>query len=147
MVVTQLRLILGVSSHRTRHHHHKHLSLRNGHRATMKTIFLWSRILIFVHSNHRKVVSKGGSVEETLTIQQIWIFFFCHLVFAYLRTVLLSFLSHWELAEPVFWSKELSCLPSNTNAWLLVLCLWLDGPRQTPDGHNAHNKKVLILLA
>ena len=32
----------------------------------MKTIFLWSRILIFVHSNYRKVVSKGGAVEETL---------------------------------------------------------------------------------
>ena len=37
-----------------------------------------------------------------------FITFFCHFVFTFLMTVLLSFLSHWESAEPLFCSEELS---------------------------------------
>ena len=52
-----------------------------------------------------------GDESIILAIQQIEIFFSCHSVFNFLKNWPSQFLSHWELAEPLFWSKELSCLP------------------------------------
>ena len=70
-------------------------------------LYLSYFILSYVFLGH------NDSVEWGLTVQKIWIFFSCHSVFTFLRTVLLSFwvTAHWESAEPMFCCEELTFLP------------------------------------
>ena len=48
---------------------------------------------------------KGGSVEETINSHHT-----ANLCYLF-KKCLSQFLSNWELAEPVFSTEELSCLP------------------------------------
>ena len=43
--------------------------------------------------------------------KQIWIFLFCDSCVYLFKNCPPQFLSHWELAEPLFCSEQLSCLP------------------------------------
>ena len=64
-------------------------------------------------------LGKGGSVEETINSHHT-----ANLCDYLFKKCLSQFLSNWELAEPVFSTEELSCLPyKNPNKSLTLSSL------------------------